>query len=67
VSRIPCHSIPAHLAVNESQLIAMLGLTGRPVGAAKKAIWRFTRRHDIKPLPGRVYPLRRIEAALADY
>jgi len=58
--------VPAYLAVNTEQLIEMLGLNdGRPVAAAKKAVYRFAAQHDIHPLPGRVWPLRKIEQALA--
>jgi len=61
---IPVHFIPGHLAVNEGQLFAMLGLDdGRSERAKKKSVYRFLARHDIRRLPGRVFPLRQIEAA----
>jgi len=43
-----------------------LGLNdGRSELAKKKALYRLCAEHDIKPLPGRVFPLRKIEAACA--
>lgn len=66
--QIPVHFVPGHLAVNERQLWEMLGLNdGRSEAAKKMAVYRFLARHDIKPLPGRVFPLRKIEKAIAEW
>lgn len=56
---------PPRLAVNEAELAAMLGLNGRSELAKKKAIYKLCLQHNIKPLPGRVFPLKKIEAACA--
>lgn len=61
---IPVQFISGHLAVNETQAFEMLGLNdGRSVRAKKTAFYRICAEHDIKPLPGRVFPLKKIEAA----
>jgi len=63
--RIPISFAPARLAVNEEQLFELLGLNdGRSIQAKKKAVYRFLAIHGIKPLPGRVFPLRQIEEAV---
>lgn len=63
---IPIQFIPGHLAVNESQAHEILGLNdGRSERAKKTAFYRFCAEYNIKPLPGRVFPLKKIEAACA--
>ena len=58
---------PPKLAVNERELFEMLGLNdGRSLRAKKTAVYRFLTQHEIKTFPGRVWPLRKIEAALAE-
>lgn len=61
---IPVFFVPARLAVTEEEAHELLGLNnGRPEAAKKKAFYRFCQKHGIAPEPGRVYPLRKIEAA----
>lgn len=59
--------VPGWLAVSEPQLIEMLGLNdgSRTVRAQKDAVYRIMQQHQIKWLPGRVAPLRKIQLALA--
>lgn len=52
---IPVYFVPGHLAVND----------GRSERAKKDAFYKFCTKHGIKPEPGRVFPLKKIEAACA--
>lgn len=62
---VPVITVPGQIAVGDRELARMLGLDdGRSVAAQKRAIYRLTRRHGIDRLPGRVWPLARIEAAI---
>jgi len=64
--RIPITFVPDHLALNEVQAFEILGLNnGRSEKAKKKALYRLCAEHGIKPLPGRVFPLKKLEAACA--
>jgi hypothetical protein len=63
---IPVYFVPGHLAVNEAQAHEILGLNdGRTETAKKKAFYKFCQQHDIRPLPGRVFPLKKIEQAVS--
>ena len=63
---IPIAFIPGHLALSEAQAFEVLGLNdGRSELAKKKALYRICAEHDIKPLPGRVFPLKKLETAMA--
>ena len=65
---IPIHFIPSHLAVNEAQALEILGLNdGRSNQAKRKAFYRFCVENEIKPLPGRVFPLMKIQAAVHEF
>jgi hypothetical protein len=62
---IPVHFIPHHLAVNANQAFEMLGYNdGRSERAKKDAFFRFRAKYEIKTLPGGVFPLWQIEAAI---
>jgi hypothetical protein len=64
---IPVSFVPAHLAVNESQVFEILGLNdGRSDAAKKKAFKKFRDLHDIKALPGFVFSLRKIQKAIEE-
>jgi hypothetical protein len=63
---IPIFFVPGQLAVNEAQAHEILGLNdGRSERAKKKAFYRICAEHEIKPLPGRVFPLKKLEAICA--
>lgn len=58
--------VAGRLAVNEQQAHELLGLNdGRSERARKTAFYRFCIQHGIRSLPGRVFPIKKIESALA--
>ena len=58
-------ALPARVAVDEAGALAMLSLDRREPAAARRALRRFLRMHNIKTLPGEVYSVRAIERASA--
>lgn len=65
---IPIIFVPEHLAVNEAQMIEILNLKHcRTLAARKLALYRILARLGIEDqwLPGRVFPLCKLQAALA--
>lgn len=64
--RIPVCAINERLAINEREAHEKLGLNdGRSERAKRSAWYKFCTKHGIKPEPGRVFSLKKIEQAMA--
>lgn len=64
VAEVPMFFTTPRLCVNRTGLIEMLGLQHHTESGARKAAGRFLKRHHIRALPGRVYPVKAIERAI---